>query len=113
LFAVRLISPPTGGWPSRTAALRLATAALAASGYRPGHEQQHYRVIQSLSYTIKAAPDIIAEFDLFRKKRNISSYERMGTISNSDADQMIALAEQIRELVLDWLRENHPDLLRG
>jgi hypothetical protein len=96
-----------------TAALRLATAALAASGYRPGHEQQHYRVIQSLAHTIGASPDLIAEFDYFRKKRNISSYERMGTISSGDAEQMTALAEHIKKLVLDWLKENHPDLFWG
>ena len=36
------------------AALQAATAALAASGYRAAREVHHYRVIQSLAYTIKA-----------------------------------------------------------
>lgn len=93
------------------AALRAATAALAASGYRPGHEQQHYRVIQSLAHTIGAGRDFITEFDYFRKKRNITSYERMGTVSLQDAERMTELAERLRDMVLDWLRETHPALL--
>ncbi len=94
------------------AALRAATAALAASGYRPGREQQHYRVIQSLALTMKADPDLIAELDLYRKKRNITSYERMGTISNSEADQMIALAERLVARTREWMAAAHPELLR-
>ena len=34
------------------AALQAATAALAASGYRPGRDSHHYRVIQSLELTV-------------------------------------------------------------
>jgi hypothetical protein len=94
-----------------TAALRAATAALAASGYRPVREQQHYRVIQSLAFTIEADSDLIAEFDTFRKKRNITSYERIGIVSNSEADQMIELAERIRDFVNEWLEKKHPELL--
>lgn len=94
-----------------TAALRAATAALAAAGYRPDREQQHYRVIQSLAFTIGANSDLIAELDLFRKKRNISSYERMGMVSDSESLQMIDLAERIRDLVYAWLGNNYPDLL--
>ena len=36
------------------AALQLATAALAACGYRAGREAHHYRVIQSLALTVGA-----------------------------------------------------------
>ena len=36
------------------AALQSATAALAAAGYRPTRDSHHYRVIQSLAYTIGA-----------------------------------------------------------
>ena len=94
-----------------SAALRAATAALAAEGYRPDREQQHYRVIQSLTFTIGADRDLIAEFDLYRKKRNVSSYERMGMISDLEAARMIELAERIRDLVHVWLEHNHPELI--
>lgn len=94
-----------------TAALRAATAALAAAGYRPAREQHHYRVVQSLAFTIGADDDLIAQLDFFRRKRNISNYERIGAVSGHEAGQMIELAERIRDDVLDWLKEHHPELL--
>jgi hypothetical protein len=45
------------------AVLQSATAALAAAGYRPSRESHHYRVIQSLAYTIDASPELIAQFN--------------------------------------------------
>lgn len=50
-------------------ALQAATAALAAAGYRAAREAHHYRVIQSLAYTIKVDASLIAQLDKFRKKR--------------------------------------------
>lgn len=93
------------------AALRAATAALAAAGYHPSREQHHYRVIQSLSFTIGADDDLIAQLDFFRRKRNIRSYERIGAVSGHEADQMIELAERIRDDVRAWMRERYPELM--
>jgi len=84
-------------------ALQAATAALVASGYRAGHGGQHYRVIQSLALTIEADSDTIAQLDRFRKKRNISDYERAGSVSDHEANEMCALAEKIRTQVQSWL----------
>src|SRR5208283_3846052 len=79
------------------AALQAATAALAAAGYRAAREAHHYRVIQSLSLTIGAAPGTVRQLDAFRKKRNLASYEVGGRISNQEAEEMAALAEKLRE----------------
>jgi hypothetical protein len=49
------------------AALQSATAALAAAGYRPTRDSHHYRVIQSLAYTIGADTKVTARFNEFRK----------------------------------------------
>ena len=38
-------------------------------------------MIESLAFTIGAARKLIGRFDAFRKKRNMSSYETGGTIS--------------------------------
>jgi hypothetical protein len=62
-------------------ALQLAAAALAASGFRAERVNHHFRVIHSLEFTIGADTAIVRKFDLFRKKRNISDYERANTIS--------------------------------
>ena len=63
------------------AALQAATAALAASGFRAARESHHYRVIQSLAYTIVADHKLITQFDQFRKKRNLAGYELAGMVS--------------------------------
>jgi len=94
------------------AALQAAIAALAASGYRAKKEGHHYRVIQSLAYTIKAEPALIKQLDKFRQKRNISDYERAGMVTEQEVGAMILLAEELRNMVTFWLKKNHPELLQ-
>jgi hypothetical protein len=94
------------------AALQAATVALAAAGYRATRDSHHYRVIQSLRETIGIDAGAVATFDAFRKKRNITGYERIGLVSDADADAMRALAVRLRDDVLAWLTRHHPGLLR-
>jgi len=93
------------------AALQCATAALAACGYRAAREAHHHRTIQSLAYAIQADPRLIRQFDAFRKKRNIGSYEQVGLVSEKEAREMLGLARTLRQEVEGWLRWNHPNLL--
>jgi hypothetical protein len=79
---------------------------------RAAREAHHYRVIQSLAYTIKADQDLVHKFDRFRKKRNIGGYERVGVVSDAEAGEMFDLAKSLREDVMQWLRENYPGLLK-
>ena len=93
------------------AALQCATAALAAAGFRPGRgESHHVRVIQSLEHTIRADRTLIDQLDAFRKKRNLGGYERIGVVSDQEADEMIELAKELRTDVEAWLRAYHPSL---
>ncbi len=78
-------------------ALQSATAALAAAGYRASHEARHHRVIQSLAFTVRVSRELIRRFDAFRKKRNLSSYEMGGTISEKEAAEMAAFAADLRQ----------------
>jgi len=93
------------------AALQSATAALAAAGYRASRDNHHYRVIQSLEFTVSPGAAFIARFDSFRKKRNISSYDAVGAISDQEVKEMFALARQLRAAVEAWIRQAHPKLL--
>ena len=77
----------------------MATAALAASGYRASRVQHHLRVIGSLVFTIEADSRLVDLLNRFRRKRNISMYERPGSISDQEADEMIALAENLQKVV--------------
>jgi len=89
----------------------LAVAALAATGYRTGRQARHYRAIQSLAFTVGASSDLIDQLDSFRKKRNISDYERAGAVSEHEAREMLALAKTLRETVTIWLKKYHPELI--
>ena len=93
------------------AALQAATAGLAVAGFRAARESHHYYVIQSLAYTVQANPDLIAEFDGFRKKRNLAAYERSGATSDQEAEEMIELAETLRRRIAKWIRSERPGLL--
>jgi hypothetical protein len=84
---------------------------LAACGFRASREAHHYRIIQSLAYTINAEPLLILQLDQFRKKRNITDYERGGAVSDSEAKEIIRLTKKLREDVEKWIRANHPELL--
>jgi hypothetical protein len=63
-------------------ALRTATAALAATGFRVSTQvSHHYYGIESLRFTIGLESKLITQFDRFRKKRNLSAYEQSGAVS--------------------------------
>lgn len=74
-------------------------------------EAHHFRVIQSLVYTVDFPAAVVTQFDFFRKKRNIGDYERAGMVSDHEAAAMLSLAKDIRKKVEDWLRKNYPELL--
>ena len=86
------------------AALQCAMAALAVAGYRPARESHHYRLIHSLEYTIQADDRLIIQFDMFRKKRNISDYMRAGTVTELEVEEMIALAKNLRSMVQSGIK---------
>lgn len=93
------------------AALQVAVAGLAAEGYRTTRESHHHRAIHSLALTIGLDERTITQPDAFRKKRNISDYERAGGTSHREAREMISLAATLREDLVDWLQAQHPELL--
>lgn len=95
------------------AALQAATAALAAAGYRATRDNHHYRVIQSLEFTISPGSKFIDTLDGFRKKRNVSSYDVAGAVSDKEADEMFKLATSLRADVEKWIRAVHPELFKA
>ena len=92
------------------AGLQAATAALAAAGYRASRDNHHYRVIQSLEFTVGVARKQVDIFDGFRKKRNVSSYDLAGTVSDREAEEMFKLAREVRAEVEKWIRKVHAEL---
>ena len=96
---------------SYNAALQLAILALAAEGYRTDRQRAHERAIQSLRFTVELEQDHIAVLDGVRRKRNVANYERAGTASAREAEEIFQLAHDLRTRVLEWLERHHPHLL--
>ena len=108
--AVRGLSPDWRLGISYNAALQLATLALAAAGYRPGRERAHERAILSLRYTVGIPAKTVDLLDAIRRKRNQINYERAGTTSAAEADELYEVIEDLRRDVVRWLKNNHPGL---
>jgi len=101
--AITELSPDRRFNTAYNAALQCAKAALAVAGYRPARESHHYRLIHSLEFTIQADTRLIIQFDMFRKKRNISDYMRAGEITDLEVEEMMTLAKNLRALVQSWI----------
>ena len=94
------------------AALKLCRILLAAEGYRPSHELQHYRTLAALPEILGEAKKADAEYlNDCRKKRNIVEYDDVGGASGSDVDELIGFVKEFKDEVIAWLKKNHPDLL--
>lgn len=89
------------------AALQLATIALAAEGYRPGRERPHERAILSLRDTVGIGATTVDLLDTIRRKRNQINFERAGTTSAGEAEELYDVVMNLRGDVVRWLRKKH------
>ena len=94
------------------AALQCAKAALAAAGYRAAKDAHHYRVIQSLKFTLRTKDKIVKKLDAFRKKRNVSEYNHAGAVTAIELDEISVLAGNLRKSVEAWIVAEFPGLRR-
>jgi HEPN domain-containing protein len=96
-----------------SAARTCANAALRACGYRTAMQQGHHqKTIESLELTIHATPALIQKLRVLSKKRNATSYDAAGNVSQQEMDQAIQVAHELQETVTAWLRKNHPELIK-
>jgi hypothetical protein len=96
------------------AARTAANVALRACGYRTATQLGHHlKTIESLEHTIQADPLLIQKMRVFSKKRNATSYDSAGNISELELQEVIKIAGQLEQSVTKWLRENHPDLTKS
>ena len=94
------------------AGLQLATLVLYAAGYRTGRgESKHYRIIQALPLVMGQHFSATRDYlDNCRRKRNISEYDAVGTISQKEAEDLLQTVTEFKVEVETWLRRNHPDI---
>lgn len=87
------------------AALRLATAALQAAGYRATRDQKHYRTIAALPLILGQDAQELSNFlDQCRTKRHDVTYEALSAVSDHEARELIEAVAELDKRVRSWLR---------
>jgi len=96
------------------AARTAANVALRACGYRTATQLGHHlKTVESLELTIQSDPRLIQKMKVFSKKRNATSYDSAGNVSDQELDDVIKVADELRQTVTAWLLKNHPELTAG
>ncbi len=94
------------------ACLGCATIALRCYGYRVSEEGgHHFRTIDSLRFTLGPAPDLLGTLQAIRKKRHMITYDSAGTVSQTEVNEILTTARDLRQQVSDWVKSNFPNLL--
>jgi hypothetical protein len=107
------ISPDWRFGIAYNAAQKLCTILLYAEGYRAARVLQHYRTIQALPLILGPGHQADAEYlDSCRKKRNIVEYDYVGGATEDEALELSAYVGELQEVVLGWLKQHHPQLLK-
>lgn len=93
--------------------MQSALVALLASGFRPdtkapGH---HQTVVQSLPKTVGLPGERVAVLDALRHKRNLADYTG-ASVDSSSLATCVKEADKLLAEVAQWLRKNHPDLVK-
>lgn len=93
------------------AALKLCTIILYAQGYRPENAFAHYRAIMALKeISNQNWKDHSVYLNSCRMQRNTLEYDRAGTVSEDEANQLIVFTRAFQAEVKDYLAEHFPDL---
>jgi DNA-binding transcriptional MerR regulator len=94
------------------AGLQLATLVLYVAGYRAGRgESKHYRVIQALPLVMGEHFSSLRDYlDNCRRKRNISEYDAVGTVSVKEVDDILQTIQDFKTEIENWLSQNHPEV---
>jgi hypothetical protein len=95
-----------------SAALKLCTILLYAAGYRAGSNGRHYYTIQSMPFILGEAYRKSTDYlDTCRKKRNEVTYDTSGIVTENDIRELITFTESLRTNAIQWLKQQHPELL--
>lgn len=96
-----------------SAARTSANIALRASGYRTAVQAGHHiKTIESLELTLKADAKLIQRMKTLSKKRNATSYDSAGNVSQQELELAIKTANELRHEILVWLERNYPALVK-
>lgn len=96
------------------AALALATIPLACAGYRTRGAGHHATTLAALPMAIGPEVQDAADFlEVCRTRRNVAQYQRVGSTSESEVQELLCAVTGLRREVLAWLDEHYPHLVGG
>ena len=94
------------------AVLQSATILLYCKGYRTSGMGHHFTVFEAMKEILgKDYFELADYFDSCRAQRNVTDYSYPGEVSEAEAEELIQSAEDFLQVVLNWLKTNHPNLL--
>jgi uncharacterized protein (UPF0332 family) len=96
------------------AVLQSATILLYCKGYRTSGMGHHFTVFEAMKEILgKDYLELADYFDSCRAQRNLTDYSYPGEVSFAEAEELIQAAEDFLQMVLNWLKNNYPNLLEG
>lgn len=107
----KVLSPDWQFGIAYNGALKLCTILLYAEGWRPERNLAHYRTLQAMPHILgKDRADDTIYLDTCRTKRNVAEYDAVGQVSAAEARELAAFVRELREDVVRWLDQCHPEL---
>ena len=92
------------------AALQLCAILLLAEGWKADRLNAHHRTISALPLILGRERQDDADYlDACRAKRNGLEYDAAGRVSAAEAKELREFATELRETVMGWLTERHPE----
>ena len=88
------------------AMLQAGRGLMFSKGYRPKGQEHHVAVVSFMQavYSSKFSPEVLQAFERARRRRSDATYDRQGTISESQARMVVEKAEMFVNTALELLR---------
>jgi len=92
------------------AALNLCAILLYSSGYQAEKDLQHRRTTDALPLILYYRKDDPDYLETCRSKWTTAQYEMVAVVTEQDVSELVEFVKELREDVLYWLQQCHPDL---
>jgi len=91
------------------AALQVSKMVIACVGYRVSGASHHQTTFEALELALGSSVTPLASyFDLCRRKRNTVDYDIANVASETEAEQILKEAGNLRQIAENWIAHNYP-----
>ena len=93
---------------SHNAIIAIASAGLALEGYRirKGSPSHHYRIVESLEFTLGLKEEEVKELQDYRRKRSLSIYEQSGMVTATESVGALSAAQRLIHILDERLSKS-------